>query len=430
MTKQEFIAYIAEVAVKDWLERRIVLPSVTIAQAMKESAFGTSELAVNGANALFGIKLNGWTGRSYLKKADEMNNDGSMRTDPNCLWRAYDSWKDSIIDHSTYISERKVGNQSEPNFKAIIGETNLKKVIAGLVGNANRLETAERCTDPELRRYVLEGKTTYGYMTGLSYPQSLLDDYILKYNLTQYDNVELEEVKEVSKKVFIGVGHGGSDPGASKYIVEKDVNLTMALACKDYLEANGISVKMSRTKDENDPVAEEVNECNAFNPDLAIDVHNNAGGGDGFEAICSIVGGVGRTLAENIETEIKKLGQNSRGVKTRKNSSGKDYYAFIRSTKCPAVICEGVFVDNATDVQIADTVAEQKAFGVAYAKGILKTLGINDKAQTEEKPAETKKLYRVQVGAFSIESNAVKLLNDLKSKGYKPFIVECDVFND
>ena len=95
MTKQEFITYVAEVAVKDWLERRIILPSVTIAQAMKESAFGTSELAVNGANALFGIKLNGWTGRSYLKKADEMNNDGSMRVDPNCLWRAYDSWKDS-----------------------------------------------------------------------------------------------------------------------------------------------------------------------------------------------------------------------------------------------------------------------------------------------------------------------------------------------
>lgn len=424
MTKQEFISYVAEVAVKDWLERRIVLPSVTIAQAMKESAFGTSELAVNGANALFGIKLNGWTGRSYLKKADEMNNDGSMRTDPNCLWRAYDNWRDSIIDHSTYISERKVGNQSEPNFKAIIGETNLKKVIAGLVGNANRLETAERCTDSELRQYVLEGKTTYGYMTGLNYPQSLLDDYIIKYNLTQYDNVELEEVKEVSKKVFIGVGHGGSDPGANKYLVEKDVNLTMALACKDYLETNGVVVKMSRTKDENDPVADEVNECNAFNPDLAIDVHNNAGGGDGFEAICSIVGGVGRTLAENIEAEVKKLGQNSRGVKTRKNSSGKDYYAFVRSTKCPAVICEGVFVDNATDVQIADTVAEQKAFGVAYAKGILKTLGITDKKPVENKPAEAKKLYCVQLGAYSVKSGADKLVKELEAIGYKPFIVE------
>lgn len=180
----------------------------------------------------------------------------------------------------------------------------------------------------------------------------------------------------MSKKVFIGVGHGGSDPGAVGYIKEADVNLNMATACKEYLEANGVSVKMSRTTDENDPVSEEIKECNAFDPDLAVDVHNNAGGGDGFEAYVSINGGTGKTLAENIEVEVKAIGQNSRGIKTKTNSSGKDYFGFIRSTKCPAVILEGVFVDNATDVQIADTVEEQKKFGVAYAKGILKTLGI------------------------------------------------------
>lgn len=180
----------------------------------------------------------------------------------------------------------------------------------------------------------------------------------------------------MSKKVFIGVGHGGKDPGAVKYLREEDVNLTMALACKELLEANGVTVAMSRTKDENDPLADEIKECNAFNPDLAIDVHNNAGGGDGFEAYYHIGGGVSKTLAQNIETEIKAIGQNSRGIKTRKNSSGKDYYGFIRQTKAPAVIVEGVFVDNAKDVTIADTVEEQKQFGYAYARGILKTLGI------------------------------------------------------
>ena len=47
-------------------------------------------------------------------------------------------------------------------------------------------------------------------------------------------------------------------------------------------------------------------------------------------------------------------------------------------TKCPAVICEGVFVDNQVDASQADTLEEQKSFGIAYAKGILKTLGIID----------------------------------------------------
>lgn len=191
----------------------------------------------------------------------------------------------------------------------------------------------------------------------------------------------------MAKKVFLGVGHGGNDSGAVGYLVEKDVNLTMALANRDYLVANGVQVKMSRTKDENDPLNEEIRECNAYNPDLAVDHHNNAGGGDGFEAIHSKGSKVGEQLARNIEEEVKKLGQNSRGVKTRLNSSRRDYFGFVRETDCPAVICEGVFVDNATDVKIADTLAEQRAFGEAYARGILKTLNVTS-ANKPPKPSD------------------------------------------
>jgi N-acetylmuramoyl-L-alanine amidase len=224
-------------------------------------------------------------------------------------------------------------------------------------------------------------------------------------------------------KVFIGVGHGGSDPGAVGYIKEADVNLTMALACKEVLEAHGVAVKMSRYKDENDGLNEEIKECNAYAPDLAVEVHNNAGGGDGFEVFHSIGGGKGKTLAVNIEAEVKAIGQNSRGVKTRKGSSGKDYYGFIRSTNCPAVICEGVFVDNATDAKIADTLAEQKAFGVAYAKGVLKTLGIayngENKAQSDEKATEDKDTFK----EFKVRVN-IDHLNVRKGAGTNYGIVQ------
>ena len=126
-----------------------------------------------------------------------------------------------------------------------------------------------------------------------------------------------KEENKMSKKVFIGVGHGGSDSGAVGYIVEKEANLVMALACRDYLVAHGVEVRMSRTKDEEDPINEEVRECNAFNPDLAIDVHNNSGGGDGFEVYHTLNGGTGKVLAQNIEKQVIKIGQNSRGCKTR-----------------------------------------------------------------------------------------------------------------
>lgn len=179
-------------------------------------------------------------------------------------------------------------------------------------------------------------------------------------------------------KVFIGVGHGDTDPGATGYIREADVNLNMALAEKDYLVANNVEVCMSRIRDENDDIREEIRECNAYGPALAHDCHNNSGGGDGFEVYCSIKGGESRILAQNINEEVIGIGQNSRGVKTRVNSSGRDYYGFIRQTNAPAVITEGVFVDNEDDASQADSLAEQREFGYAYARGILKTLGLRD----------------------------------------------------
>ena len=178
------------------------------------------------------------------------------------------------------------------------------------------------------------------------------------------------------RKVYLGVGHGGRDSGAVGYIVEKDINLQMALACKEYLEANGIEVKISRTSDIDKELTQRIKECNKYNPDLAIDIHNNAGRGDGFEVYHTIYGGTGKVLSQNIEKEIKNIGQNSRGLKTKANSQGKDYFGFIRQIKCPSIITETVFVDNQADASQADELHEQKEFGYAIAKGILKTLGI------------------------------------------------------
>lgn len=225
------------------------------------------------------------------------------------------------------------------------------------------------------------------------------------------------------KKVFIGVGHGGSDPGATANgFKEKDLNLSIALACNAELVRHGVSVLMERTTDVGVSWDELTTMCNNFDPDIAFDIHNNAGGGDGAEVFHHYGGGVGKELAENILDEIKKIGQNSRGAKTRLNSSGTDYYGFIRRLKAPAAIVECAFVDNKTDLQIIDTEAERKAMGIAIAKGALRTLGIPYKEQTVEKET-TGKLYRVQVGAYAVKANAEAMLKKLKADGYKGFIV-------
>lgn len=213
----------------------------------------------------------------------------------------------------------------------------------------------------------------------------------------------------MSKKVFIGVGHGGSDSGAAANgLKEKDLNLAIAKACNDELIRHGVSVLMSRTKDENDPLADEIKECNKFAPDYAVEIHNNAGGGDGVEIFHHHKGGKGKTLAQNILNEIVAIGQNSRGLKTKTNSAGKDYYGWIRETSAPAALVECAFVDNKKDIAIIDTAAEQKQMGIAIAKGILKTIGV--------KWVEEKK-YTLTVSNLT-KAQADALKKDLTAKGY------------
>lgn len=238
----------------------------------------------------------------------------------------------------------------------------------------------------------------------------------------------------MTKRVFIGVGHGGKDPGAVKYVKESEANLQMALGMKEELEKYGITVGISRTREENDPLSEEIREANAFKPDIAVEVHNNAGGGDGFEVYyqTNAYKAQSMKLAQCIEARVKASGQNTHGpngLKTKLNSSGTDYFGWCRQVNCPAVLCEGFFVDNAADSADYNTTVEQKAYGKVYALGVLDYLGIKENPQTGTQPPQTTPQdkpeslpYTVQVGAFTNRVNAASMQNKLSSMGYYAFV--------
>lgn len=210
-------------------------------------------------------------------------------------------------------------------------------------------------------------------------------------------------------KVFLSAGHGGTDPGAvGNGLYEKTINLNTLLACKSELERHGVKVVCSRTKDENDPVTQEVKEANASDADLAVSFHINAGGGDGFEVYYYDNSSKGRKLASLCEKHAKTLGQNSRGLKTG------NHLHFIKKTTMTAVLVESFFIDNSKDKNIGDTLAEQTAFGEVYAKAILEYLGI---------PYRSKKIYRVQVGAYVDKANAEAMKKKLKAAGFEGNIV-------
>lgn len=158
--KEKFMDFVGNIASRDWQERKIMLPSLVVAQAIKESFWGTSELA-REANALFGIKKNGWSGRIYVKDATEQRADGSFYTVEQTQWRAYDSWEQSILDHNDYIALRSTDGGKTLRYAPVIG-----------------------CGDYILAAQYLQ---TCGYATAHGYAESLIHDYIEKYQLTRFD---------------------------------------------------------------------------------------------------------------------------------------------------------------------------------------------------------------------------------------------------
>lgn len=130
-----------------------ILPSLCIAQACVESAYGTSELAVN-ANNLFGIKAgSGWSGQTYTKNTQEW--DGSKYITVSAAFRAYDTMVACVEDYLDKIT-------TMDRYKNLVGCTDIR----------------EAC------RLIRED----GWATSPTYTETLLDR-VDKHNLTQYDSV-------------------------------------------------------------------------------------------------------------------------------------------------------------------------------------------------------------------------------------------------
>lgn len=373
---------------KQWYDKQSIKPDYLINASLwdNKGAIGTiyedGKLVRDEGNGYgFGITIGGGFGFS----------------DP---WSV--SWNDYITGYPALIRNGSILPDAVDSY--VMNSSNNRSIVAS-AGNNLYLITTSGMTIAQLRKFLsdngfynainLDGGGSSRLMVNGNVVNNPTADrkcpnaiavYLKKENI----NNEEDNIMSNTFKVFLGVGHGGSDPGAvANNMEEADINLTMALACYDELIRHNIDVKLSRMSDEDDPLPEEIEECNAFNPDLAVDIHTNAGGGDGFEVYHTIYGGTGKTLAENINAEIISAGQNSRGIKTRKSDvTGKDYYGFIRQTLCPAVIVEIGFIDNKTDLQDFDEQAEQIKFGKAYAHGILKTLGVEIMTDTPQTPVQ------------------------------------------
>ena len=237
----------------------------------------------------------------------------------------------------------------------------------------------------------------------------------------------------MAKKVSIEAGHGGADAGAvCGNICEKNINLVVALEFDRQLRRHGVDTLISRTSDVNDPASAFLPKAQTFKPDVHISVHTNAfnGTAKGFEIYRNTNGFKMQsdTLCKTVEAEVKALGQSSRGV--------KDSPFIMSGLQCPTAYCELGFLDNPDDYKNFDTAAKQQKFGTAYAKAILKFLGVAWKDETGGTnaqpsatppsqgtlPASGDVVFRVIAGSYSVKTNAETHIEELRKKGVEAFI--------
>lgn len=101
MDKKQFIDLVKDGALKGQKDYGI-LPSLIIAQAILESAWGSSGLSKR-ANNLFGIKAGAsWSGKRITMDTAEWYGDKKQIV--KAEFRAYDSFKESIEDHNKLLS--------------------------------------------------------------------------------------------------------------------------------------------------------------------------------------------------------------------------------------------------------------------------------------------------------------------------------------
>ena len=159
-----------------------------------------------------------------------------------------------------------------------------------------------------------------------------------------------------------------------------------------------------------------VTKANNFGADIYISIHHNAG----------INGGVGGGVMAYVSLNASKTAQNwqkalydaivahtdLKGNRATPCASANLYEC--RETKMPSVLLECGFMDSKTDVPIILTEAFADKVATAIVEVIVARGNLPKKAQ---------KIYRVQVGAYSVKANAERMRDELKSKGYDAIIV-------
>lgn len=196
-------------------------------------------------------------------------------------------------------------------------------------------------------------------------------------------------------KIVLDAGHGGVHAGAScDGIREQDINLKVAIACRNYLVTHysDVAVYMTRSLDkELDPtlkidLEERAKVAELANADALISIHFNASekhdqnGAIVYVSKRDNVHEESALLGEQILKKLEDLGIENHSISIRdsndlidKDGNPYDYYAINRHCALrgiPGIIVEHAYIDSPIDRCFIDSEEDLKAIAEADALGI------------------------------------------------------------
>ena len=201
---------------------------------------------------------------------------------------------------------------------------------------------------------------------------------------------ETVDAKQEKLCVVIDAGHGGDDPGkvGINGANEKDINLEIAELVKVFLEANDITVVMTRESDDGLYDADAPNKkvqdmkrrialIDETAPALTVSIHQNSYPEEyvhGAQVFYYSGSTQGKRLAESIQTELvgRVDPENKRQVKAN------DSYYLLKKTGIPIVIVECGFLSNGAEAEKLCSPGYQERIAWAIHIGILRYLNETD----------------------------------------------------
>lgn len=175
--------------------------------------------------------------------------------------------------------------------------------------------------------------------------------------------------------IVIDPGHGGDQEGGMyESFVEKDMTLITAKVMKEELEKyEGVKVYLTRDDDRKMTLEERVDYAKAANADMLFCLHYNLSRDHNtlFGAECWVSAfdryySEGCSFADIEIKALENLGLYSRGIKTRLNDDGIDYYGIIRHAReqdLTCVLIEHCHMDHENDRPFCEGREQWEAFG-------------------------------------------------------------------